>query len=127
MTISKVIRICAASYISDKLRCKHHMTDIVCFQRHVQFCLIASLQLDLHNSFLMRGPDFTWITQVENRNAHDYLEQTILHFILYHSTFQSHNRGLSQSENEFQLILFGSRYFGPLPTSSLSLAFPLIV
>ena len=29
---------------------------------------------DLHNPLLMRGHDFTWITELENRNAHDVSE-----------------------------------------------------
>ena len=29
---------------------------------------------DLHSSLLMGGHDFMWITEVENRNAHDILE-----------------------------------------------------
>ena len=31
----------------------------------------------LHNSLLMHGHDFTWITEVENKNAHDILDYTI--------------------------------------------------
>ena len=58
----------------------------------VRFCLKASgscnqsednrinykFNQDLHNSLLIHVHDFTWITEVENRNAHEVLEQTIL-------------------------------------------------
>ena len=37
---------------------------------------------DLHNLLHMRGHDFTWITEVENRNTHDVLEWTIIVTIL---------------------------------------------
>ena len=44
---------------------------------HKTIIVITKFNQNLHTSSLMCGYDFTWITEVENRNADDVLEKTI--------------------------------------------------